>query len=90
MSEHEKLKEICDKIGYEVSYRYDLCNFHKTNDIWYEEIILNVREIIFTQEFMNNLKDYCEEQDIDFKDLWMYLLDNLTHPISYLNYILIN
>ena len=58
------------------------------NDLYYEPVRVDIREIIFTTEFMDTLKDYCEEQDIDFKDLWRYLLDNLSHPVDYIFHLL--
>ncbi len=54
MQEHEMLKEICDVIGYESKFWNTDVNpnwFYK----WYSDEVedINVREIIFTQKFMD-------------------------------------
>ena len=86
MSEHELLKEICDKIWYLVLYAYD---------DWYYETIwrinyryVDVREIIFTQEFMDKLSIYC----LETLDMWraydrfcISLIQwHLNNPVEYL------
>lgn len=70
LSEHEKLKAICDEIGYEVinnSYiKYKKWDIPTWVQDWYfdtfrsdhEDILINVREIIFTQDFMDKYKKY--------------------------------
>ena len=93
MKEHEQLKEICNKIGYETKYNIDVDN------IWfYEELnidisnissvkysrYLDVREIIFTQEFMEKYKEYAYKLDnIDNQDIYDLLL-HLDNPVWYL------
>jgi len=86
MTEHEKLKEICDKIGYNTS-------FEKTIKLpyvfwkWfsqklYEDIELNPIEIIFTQEFMKKLKN---NTNIDFEYMIeCEFMELLKDPVDYL------
>ena len=85
MTEHEMLKEICDKIGYEVYPRwikFSKREWHKcfytrvpeTDFLWY----VDVREIIFTQEFMDKFMDTFPEVEIK------WLLLNLDKPVEYL------
>ena len=83
MTEHEKLVEICDLIEYDIKYNYDWdiydTEFHNIN--WAR--IVDVREVIFTQEFMKKLTIQLE------KKMWseMFkrgLLDNLDNPVQYL------
>ena len=87
MSEHQLLKEICDKIWYLVIYAYD---------DWYYEAIwkidyryINVREIIFTQEFENKMREYSyNEWDFIWEAVWMDLINHLNNPVEYLADIL--
>lgn len=81
MTEHKQLKEICDKIWYEV---------FESND-WYWHlykcwnIILDVREIIFTQDFMDKLYQFIEhDEPLSFLEYWNWLLHNLDNPVQYL------
>lgn len=90
MTEHEKLKAICDKIGYD--YWND---WHEDkHEFWYEYwsewyyIFYNVREIIFTQEFMNKFEDYyykeiSDGEDYDY-DLLTLVKSELDNPVDYL------
>ena len=88
MTEHEKLKEICDKIGYKYRdddlYYYDWDNF--VHD-WNQELRkLDVREIIFTQEFMDAYNYHRNTWKIytDIIEPWIWLMDNLDNPVDYL------
>jgi len=86
MEEHEKLKAICDKIGYEFwDMKYEL-------DQWY------YKQIIFTQEFMDKFllirKDWKLKTIPCLSLKWTFyewLMENLDDPVPYLyNLILWN
>jgi len=83
MTKHEKLKEVADLIWYEnddINFEHSFWIVRKTPwEIWFR--ILNVREIIFTQEFMDLFF-----KKIDFPDSFerMELLRNLNNPVDYL------
>lgn len=103
MTEHEKLKEICDIIWYDILlcgssfwwytkeqneklYRHAYYNttyneFHR-NICWNKSMECNVREIIFTQEFMDKFRDYRP-----LANIWC-ILNNLDKPVDYLYNIL--
>ena len=79
MTEHEKFIEICDLIECESWYWDTIRRWYIYK--WEEE--LDVREVIFTQEFMEKLTIQLE------KKMWseMFkrgLLDNLDNPVQYL------
>ena len=62
-TEHEKLKAICDKIGYEIKIDLEWdCTIR--NDDYSEDvtIIRDVREIIFTPEFMDCIFSYLKNK----------------------------
>lgn len=89
MTEHEQLKWISDLIGYESIYDFDSILWKYVKDeLWeyWERIIVDVREIIFSSEFIVCLYNYlCTdssfmEQDKKIRDL----MDNLDHPTRYL------
>lgn len=83
MTEHEKLKAICDEIEFEVKYDEKRKIFKERT--WENEYrLINVREIIFTPEFKNafekelkNRKLYTEERQnqIDNWDRENYVPD---------------
>lgn len=101
-TEHEKLKEICDKI------RYDNKNFKfaKEGKTWPIQLYKNftvgnqwtcadVREIIFTQEFMDRcigkidlkltLSDICKATHYHKLEVFKNeLFKNLDEPVDYL------
>ena len=84
MTEHEKLKAICDKIGYEPIYYW-----YKTLKRYYKDWKgeAGVREIIFTQEFMERLKLYHWNNivsDVLYEHKMLQLFDNLDNPVDYL------
>ena len=87
MTEHEQLKEICEIIGYDISEELDVWRSNKSDETWMSYYNLDVREIIFTTEFINKFKAYAKI--IQPKDLSNYLMQNLDNPTSYL-YNLIN
>jgi hypothetical protein len=93
MTKHEQLKEICDKIGYNnPEFVFNNLFYRKYNtEIWSEDLslynnILNVREIIFTKEFMDKWIDYRLKDNLheDVRDELVILLNNLDNPVEYL------
>lgn len=107
MTEHERLKRICDEIGYEYN-DYPKNNIKK--DIYFIEWsfkefywrYLNVRELIFTPEFMEKycvalwktnyqkmiLENYNERAYLSF--FRNELLLNLHDPVGFLDNLLFN
>jgi len=88
MTEHQKLKEICDKIGFEEFNYWDECWnwFSEYLDDIDNYRIMDVREIIFTEEFMNKYWGYIYINDLD---PWYFifikeLMENLKNPVNYL------
>jgi len=87
MTDHQKLKAICDEIGHESNKWIE-----NRKEFWYEFWIepnpcyssADVREIIFTQEFMDKLWRYYQSiGGLDkFNELSWELLDNLDDPVS--------
>lgn len=101
MTEHEQLKYICDKIGYmpDLYYQDDFQKYPWINwfieDLWWIFYEADVREIIFTQEFMDKLLKYREimqenkniiwtQKHIDWQNCFNNILDNLNNPTEYL------
>lgn len=78
-TEHEKLKEITDVIGYKIIwFRQEWYLIVRDwPDEWERLINANVREIIFTQEFMDKLLDY------NTKRLWLENSSKLAEAINY-------
>ncbi len=78
-TEHSKLKEIADEIGYKIEWEID------ANTYIYKEYNtpVDVREIIFTQEFMDKMNLYFWHTDWYNKEVY-WLLHNLDAPIDYL------
>lgn len=94
MTEHEKLKGICNLIKYDY---YDFFSWNIMDNKFYpwynreakqdefEWDPVSVREIIFTPEFRDCFIEYSfESSDYDwyetFKDIW----EHLSNPITYL------
>lgn len=90
MTEHEMLKEICDEIGYDTKKwsNYENC-FIKM-----KEIPIDVREIIFTNELMKAIFDYCDNtpwtwiMECDVRMLNINLMENLDNPTKYLYHLI--
>lgn len=111
MTEHEKLKIICDEIGYKYRVKttqaikspfyyntqakefwYDFAITKtdiRVNRSWihidyteYEFIVLDIREIIFTQEFMDKFE--AKYENLSWKYWQSALLKNLDNPVEYL------
>ena len=84
MTEHEKLKEMADKIWYEINYKFKITYYEQIAECEYRTI--DVREIIFTQEFMNKYMKYLKVE----KNFWnptiiiYWLFENLQDPVWYL------
>ena len=81
MSEHEKLHKICKQIGYDAWIPLDWV-FKDVN--WK----VDVREIIFTQEFMDAYRKYYIDNFIEWfqiESMYFQLLqNNLDNPVDYL------
>lgn len=94
MNEHQKLKAICDKIGFMWGWPIKII-WNETNKVW-ERInyknpwVCDVREIIFTQEFMDKLIDSWQTHvfmwDSRFNPniIREWLLNHLDNPVEYL------
>ena len=89
MTTHETLRNICDMIWYEIpkyiwDYNWELVRNQDYWDWWVA--IIDVREIIFTQEFMNKYMKYLKVE----KNFWnptiiiYWLFENLQDPVWYL------
>ena len=91
MKNHKKLKEICDKIWYKVNYKFEFNDWYFTEsyneyDSCYMEREVNVREIIFTQDFIDKFKNCTLIEDYYLADL---ILEHLDDPVSYLYKLII-
>ena len=100
MTEHEKFKEIIDLIGYNISkdfeyspsnHRYEKIGYESS---WGEEVIVDVREIIFTDWFIKCIYDYCDNtpwtwiMECDVRLMESKIMQNLHDPVSYLYYLI--
>ena len=88
MTEHEKLKEICEMIGYKTwMYKYVLpdLSIHRPEWLSWFNIKRDVREIIFTQEFMDKFFPNINMGLMTSHNEFSYeLLHNLNNPVDYL------
>lgn len=95
MNEHEKLKEICKKIWYSLLENWidwDWYNHYFWKEmLWWVWVLpwfkrYDVRQIIFTQEFMDKyLKYYSDNIWMSSSDQIVYRLSlNLDNPTEYL------
>lgn len=83
MTEHEQLKFICNKIGYKWITEIEIEYIKWT-------ISLNVREIIFTQEFMKNflqkldtMEKYRSDTKLEIEqEVSYWLINNLDNPTN--------
>lgn len=89
--EHKKLKEICSLIGYTINLGRSDYDIQRA--FWVEDWYLDVREIIFTTEFIGKFSLYC------VWTLWMEVMEFhkkingilflwLSNPVDYLYKIL--
>lgn len=95
MTEQEKLKRICDEIGYEPQKPIELFNSRNwdfywkviklQDSYWYHFETVNPREIIFTPQFKEKYIKY-EIKNIDCPDgsRYWYVLLYLDNPVEYL------
>lgn len=83
MTDHEKLKRICDYIWYKTSRYDDELWFFSTDELEWTNRTINVREIIFTQTFMDKYKEKVVHRYAQphFAHQLTITLDN---PIKYL------
>lgn len=97
-NDHEMLKEIIDKIWFNISIinywiKFDKLYWFHLN--WWEKYwkTYNVREIIFTQEFMGKLETKLmgifRPNTSNVKVMLNWILYHLDNPVEYL-YNLIN
>lgn len=91
MDEHLKLKTICDKIGYSLFENWldwDWYNHYFWKELrwwvwcipWFKRY--NVREIIFTKEFMDKFIEYTNNKDELWENFRYLLLYNLDDPVE--------
>lgn len=88
---HGILKDIFKIIKYtpEEYVKYDWDFFYWTTSIFNKKNILDEREIIYTDEFINKLFEYYYKWKISKSsrwksDLWAWLIKNLDNPINYI------
>ena len=90
MSEHEQLKEICDKIWTSLfTKRGQWSDKEQAFIIWWSNEIADVREIIFTPEFMDKFmtkvywrNNIMQDEEVDF--CCILIDDHLDKPVQYL------
>ena len=80
LTEHEKLKWICDKIWYETYFKNWTLYWvdDKTHYFW------NVRELIFTPEFWEKFENYAYDNIWWIWTIRIDIFNNLDNPIWYL------
>lgn len=101
MNEHEKLLNICNKIWYKPIFWFQREEEDEYNEFtWFYEYYkwpwytrkVDVREIIFTQPFMDKLREAMIErwyQETWYEFHMMQLVTRyLKDPVDYLDYIL--
>jgi len=89
-SEHKKLKAICDVIGFELEIEKSVVGSDMINYPIDVDIEVDVREIIFTQDFMDRVWVYlCENLDDNEKSIEALskcevIIYHLNNPVDYL------
>ena len=81
----KKLKYIFDIIWYdskEFFYNEEFWSFYELIDWWFFR--LSDKDIIFTQKFIDKVRDYMNKIDYDSRSRENLLLSNLNDPVSYL------
>ena len=78
MTEHETFKWICDNISYKLSVKYHIHKWDNleiwlNNEIDTPPIKIDVREIIFTQEFMEKFIKHCQFNDLCHSEINKYI-----------------
>ena len=84
MTEHEKLKEICELIDYNLEKQelyFD--DYHIRPSYDYSLWEIDVRQVIFTPEFMDKYDYYRYNNDL-YPIEANEILDHLDDPVSYL------
>ena len=89
MEEHKNLKEIIDNISYNlpdnIKYVKECNTFVRYLVLeWRVAEVIDVREIIFTQEFMMKLDYFLFNNELNNTDWAIDLLKNLDNPTQYL------
>jgi len=86
MNNHKQLKEIMKKIWF-VPRKYfwstNTTKYHKQINFW-TDCEVDVREIIFTQEFMDKFIKYTNNEDEEWEWFRYILLKNLDNLVPYL------
>ena len=88
MTEHKKLKYIIDKIEYRIHYDFfyedkQFKECYNEYDSCYMEREIDVREIIYTQEFINKYINYMSDYEwVDY--IKEDLMSNLDNPVEFL------
>ena len=85
MEEHLKLKTICDKIWYKNWFEFDKWYF--IDNLSWNCIAVDVREIIFTPKFMNLFTKYYLPKwywKKELKELYANIMLNLDNPVLYI------
>lgn len=89
-TEHELLKEICEKIGYDLWFlKWDINEKYLETTLQWNIVwrIIDVREIIFTQEFMDKYWDWlCKIIDPEWQEPFetTLIFNHLDNPTKYL------
>jgi len=99
MNEHEELKNISEIIWYSdvILYNYN-DGFGFVKDFWDDgdiSSLYDVREIIFTPEFIKKLVKKIDDKtllgELRIKqDLWISLLWELENPVKHISFLLKN
>jgi len=102
MTEHETLHWINEKIGHKPIFEFEwegrmwtINRYLRGCDPVWNPIFADVREIIFTTEFMDKFKDFIDEKCMNITKWWNtsflgrpdineWLMDNLRRPVDYL------
>lgn len=102
MTEHEMLKAICDEIWYEIENNWFIYEWDLDEDEWWWffkcnwNCWLDVREIIFTPEFMDKFVKYYDNKKLlwpkrIYENIWIDLfMSNLHDPVPYLYNLIFN
>jgi hypothetical protein len=90
MNEYKLLKQICDTIWYEIENEYCFySDFMETiNSKFWEKDTINIREIIYTTEFMDKLAEhtkwrFSKHTMIEIIMLWLW--ESLDNPVKYID-----
>jgi hypothetical protein len=92
MSEHERLKKICYQIKFKPKFKFIQNEYEREDTAYSYWVNIDVREIIFTPEFMDKLRKFLREwNEYWYSDIWEnLLLRNLHDPVTFLYNLLFN